>query len=64
MPNTPMTVGAGACLYTPEANVGGEDLVTLEKLLSTSSICEKVAEHMMDTLGVLTACGPAFVSIF
>lgn len=63
MPNTPMTIGAGACLYTPDSNVDDSECVKLDKLLSTSSICEKVPEHMMDTLGVLTACGPAFMYV-
>lgn len=62
MPNTPMTIGQGICLYTPEETVSTQECTLLENLLTSSSVCEKVPESSMDTLGVLTACGPAFVS--
>ncbi|KAJ0177816.1 hypothetical protein K1T71_006689 [Dendrolimus kikuchii] len=61
MPNTPMTVGAGVCIYTPDANVSDDQCCLLEKLLNTSGMCEKVQEPMIDTLGTLTGCGPAFM---
>lgn len=64
MPNTPMTVGEGICLYTPDVTVTDEQCIILEKLLSSSALCEKVPEALMDTLGTLTACGPAYVSIY
>lgn len=62
MPNTPMTIGQGICLYTPGPGVSTADCDLLEKILSSSSLCEMVPESSMDTLGVLTSCGPAFVS--
>lgn len=62
MPNTPMTVGVGSCLYTPGDNVTAEECTTLERLLNSCGITEKVPEPFMDTLGVLTGCGPAYVS--
>lgn len=62
MPNTPMTVGAGICLYTPDSKVTEQQCSILEKLLHSSALCEKVPEYLMDSLGTLTACGPAYVS--
>lgn len=61
MPNTPMTVGSGVCIYTPDKNVSSEECSQLEKLLSKCGICEQVTEPMIDTLGTLTGCGPAFM---
>lgn len=61
MPNTPITVGAGICLYTPDDNVPEEQCQFIEKLLGGAALCERVPESLMDTLGVLTACGPAFM---
>ncbi|KAM3966920.1 pyrroline 5-carboyxlate reductase [Aphomia sociella] len=63
MPNTPMSVGAGACLYSPGQGVSQEQCDVLEKLISNCGICEKVPESLVDSLGVLTACGPAFMYI-
>lgn len=64
MPNTPMAVGSGICLYTPDDITSEEQCAIVENLLSSSALCEKVQENMMDTLGVVTACGPAFVCTF
>ncbi|XP_075976247.1 pyrroline 5-carboyxlate reductase [Anticarsia gemmatalis] len=61
MPNTPMTVGTGICLYTPDATVTEQQCQLLEKLLNSSALCERVPEPLMDSLGTLTACGPAFM---
>ncbi|XP_053605607.1 pyrroline-5-carboxylate reductase 3 [Plodia interpunctella] len=63
MPNTPMMVGAGACLYTPDTSVTEEQCLLLEKLLKGCGLCEKVPENLLDSLGSLTACGPAFMYI-
>ncbi|XP_059053491.1 pyrroline-5-carboxylate reductase 3 [Achroia grisella] len=63
MPNTPMSVGAGACLYTPDQTVSSQQCELLEKLLSNCGICEKVPESLINPLGALTACGPAFIYV-
>lgn len=64
MPNTPMAVGAGSCMYTPDVNISQEQCNMLEKLLRGCGICEKIPESLINSLGTLTACGPAFVSMF
>lgn len=63
LPNTPMAVGAGACLYTPDDTVTEEQCREVERLLSGCGVCERVAEHLIGSLGSLIGCGPAFVSI-
>lgn len=57
-----MAIGAGSCLYTEDDNVTKEQCTLLEKLLKGCGVCERVPESLMDNLGILTGCGPAFVS--
>ncbi|XP_048006317.1 pyrroline-5-carboxylate reductase 3 [Leguminivora glycinivorella] len=63
MPNTPMTVGEGACLYTPDESVSDDQCQMVEKLLRSCGMCERVPEYLINSLGALTGCGPAFVYI-
>lgn len=63
MPNTPMTVGEGCCLYTGDNKVEERDCILLEELIGGSAVCSKVPEQMMNSLGALVGCGPAYVSI-
>lgn len=63
LPNTPMAIGAGSCLYTEDDNVTKEQCTLLEKLLKGCGVCERVPESLMDNLGILTGCGPAFMYI-
>lgn len=61
MPNTPITVGSGICLYTPGQSPSNACNM-LEALLKGTALLENVPESYMDSLGALTACGPAYVS--
>ncbi|KPJ20884.1 Pyrroline-5-carboxylate reductase 1, mitochondrial [Papilio machaon] len=63
MPNTPMSVGAGICLYTPDDTIKPEQCMLLEKLLNSCGICEKVSETLMNSGSCLPGCGPAFMYI-
>ncbi|CAH2085538.1 unnamed protein product [Euphydryas editha] len=63
LPNTPMAVGAGSCLYTEDDSVTQEQCALLENLLKGCGVCERVPESLMDNLGILTGCGPAFMYI-
>ncbi|XP_041968106.1 pyrroline-5-carboxylate reductase 3 isoform X2 [Aricia agestis] len=63
MPNTPMMVGVGSCLYSPDAKATQEDCMLLKALLSKSAVTDQIPETMIDSLGSLTGCGPAFVYI-
>ncbi|CAB3250745.1 unnamed protein product [Arctia plantaginis] len=61
MPNTPMAVGAGICIYTPDSTVSDTECHIIETLLGSSALCEKVPENLMGSLGALIGCGPAFM---
>ncbi|CAH0673996.1 unnamed protein product [Spodoptera exigua] len=63
MPNTPTTIGAGICLYTPDNEVSVEQCSRFKKLLSGSALCEEIPEYLMDALGALTACAPAYMYV-
>ncbi|VVC92559.1 pyrroline-5-carboxylate reductase 2-like isoform X2 [Leptidea sinapis] len=63
LPNTPMSVGAGVCLYTPDDTVTQNQCSELEHLMSGCGICERVPEYLMSSLGSLIGCGPAFIFI-
>ncbi|KAL0832113.1 hypothetical protein ABMA28_001586 [Loxostege sticticalis] len=60
MPNVPMAVGSGICLYSFN-NLGENMRHKLVKLLQSCGTCEEVPENLMDSLGSLTACGPAYI---
>ena len=62
MPNTPMQVGEGCTVYSPGQKVTKQDLEKVHILLSSVGIAEQVPETMIDSVGALTGCGPAFVS--
>ncbi|CAG9787217.1 unnamed protein product [Diatraea saccharalis] len=63
MPNVPMAVGSGACLFTCGDNVSEEQKEKLSKLLKCCGHCEEIPEALMNNLGVLTACGPAYIFV-
>lgn len=64
MPNTPLTVGAGACLISRTKESLTAHVGILKKILGGDNLCTEVPESMMDSLGALVGCGPAYVSIF
>ena len=64
MPNTPVSIGKGVTLYTlgdaaVEAHRG-----RLTELLSASGSLIEIPEAQMNTAGVVSGCGPAFVDLF
>ncbi|CAH2243346.1 jg21386 [Pararge aegeria aegeria] len=63
LPNIPMTVGAGSCIYAIDNSITQEQCRLLENLLQGCGVVEKIPEKLMDSLGVLTGCGPAFIYI-
>lgn len=63
MPNVPMAIGSGACLYTYGEGANNEQKKVVKKLLKSCGDCEEIPETLMDPLGVLTGCGPAYVSM-
>ncbi|MDD6995514.1 MAG: pyrroline-5-carboxylate reductase [Candidatus Borkfalkiaceae bacterium] len=64
MPNTPVKVGEGVIVYTPDAESTEEDCAALEKALSKAGITDKVTEKQLEAAGALSGCGPAFAYLF
>lgn len=63
MPNTPMQVGEGCTVYSPGSYVTQNDLEKVHLLLSSLGVAQQVPEKMINSVGTLTGCGPAFVII-
>ncbi|XP_064482434.1 pyrroline-5-carboxylate reductase 3-like [Ornithodoros turicata] len=61
MPNTAMMAKAGVCALCRGPDVGDEKMDLLRTLLESISLCEEVAENLMDAVGGLSGCGPAYV---
>lgn len=62
MPNTPMMVGAGCTVYCPGQKATDSDSHIVKTMLEVSGICQLVPESMIDAIGALAGCGPAYVS--
>lgn len=63
MPNTPMMVHSGASAYCGGSTATPEDLTIVKKMLNHVGICEEVPESLINAVGGLAGCGPAFVYI-
>jgi len=63
MPNTPITVGAGAIQYCGEG-VTDEHLSDFAALLRGAGTVDELPEHLIDAASALSGCGPAFVCQF
>lgn len=61
MPNTPMQVGEGCTVYSPGSYVTQQDLEKVNLLLSSLGYAQQVPEKMINSIGAVTGCGPAFV---
>lgn len=64
MPNTPMQVGEGCTVYSPGNYVTHQDLEKIHLILNSLGIAQQVPEKMINAVGGLTGCGPAYVSIY
>ncbi len=63
MPNTPITVGAGAIQYCGLGATEAE-LADFTRLLAPAGLVEPLPEHLIDAASTLSGCGPAFVDLF
>lgn len=61
MPNTPMMVGEGCSVYCPGQQATDFDIGLVKTILELSGICQLVPESMIDAIGALAGCGPAFI---
>ncbi len=64
MPNTPVSVGEGMILYSPNNSVSEEQLSFFENLLSMAGKLDMLPEDKIDAASALSGCGPAFVYMF
>lgn len=62
MPNTPMQVGEGCTIYSPGSYVTQHDLEKVHLLLNSLGLAQQVPEKMINAIGAVTGCGPAYVS--
>ena len=63
MPNTPITVGAGAVQYCG-LGVTDAELADFAALLSEAGTVDPLPEHLIDAASALSGCGPAYVDLF
>ena len=64
MPNTPVALGEGMILYTPDSFANAEDVDGFLWGLSCAGKFDRVPESLMNAGGALSGCGPAFVYLF
>ncbi|XP_066993217.2 pyrroline-5-carboxylate reductase 3 isoform X2 [Anabrus simplex] len=61
MPNTPVMVGSGCSVFCGGRTATSHDMEVVRQILSAGGICEQIPESMMDAVGGLSGCGPAYV---
>lgn len=61
MPNTCVTVSAGACAICRGPSANADDAKLVMGLLGSVGICEEVSESIMDAVCGLSGSGPAYV---
>jgi pyrroline-5-carboxylate reductase len=64
MPNTPCAIGEGAMGFCASSECASEKADVLVKILENCGLVEKIDEKLMDALGAVSGCGPAFVYLF
>ncbi len=64
MPNTPVAVGEGMIVYTPNTRVTAEQTAFFKTMLSKAGILLEIPEDYMDAACAVSGCGPAFVYMF
>jgi len=61
MPNTPSSVGAGACGYSVNDSVKTEHIDFVETLLKSVGIAKQVPEHLINAVTGVSGSGPAYI---
>jgi len=64
MPNTPVAVGKGLILVSPDKDVSDEDLAVLIEALSHGGRCSVIDETYIDAATPVFSCSPAYVYMF
>jgi pyrroline-5-carboxylate reductase len=61
MPNTPMQVGEGMCIFEERNTLTASEHATVRQLFASFGEVEILPTRLMSSAGTVTGCGPAFV---
>ena len=64
MPNTPVQVGKGMTLYCCNDLVEDDVLEDFLEDMTFTGRMDEIAEHLIDSAGVVSGCGPAYMYMF
>ena len=64
MPNTPVSVGKGTILYSPDENVFMDEIGDFCESLEFAGYLDKIDEKLINAATAISGCGPAFVYLF
>ncbi len=64
MPNTPVAVGEGMIVYTPNSRVTATQVEFFKTMLCKAGVLLEIPEEQMDAACAVSGCGPAFVYMF
>lgn len=64
MPNTPVAVGQGMVLYTPDETVTAAQEEGFCRILAAAGRLCKIPEALIDSGSAVSGCGPAFAYLF
>lgn len=64
MPNTPVAVGKGLILVSPEKDVSEEDITLLLQALAPGGLTSIIDENYIDAATPVFSCSPAYTYIF
>lgn len=64
MPNTPVQMGKGMILYCCNDLVNEDVLEDFLKDMAFTGRMDEIAEHLIDSAGVVSGCGPAYMYMF
>ncbi|MBR2340195.1 MAG: pyrroline-5-carboxylate reductase [Clostridia bacterium] len=64
MPNTPVNVGEGMILVSPDKNVDEDTKIAFNTIMEKAGRLDYIDEGLIDAACALSGCGPAFVYTF
>lgn len=64
MPNTPVAVGSGMTLYCCNDLVDEDVLADFLQDMEYTGHLDQIPEHLIDSAGVVSGCGPAYMYMF
>lgn len=64
MPNTPVSVGQGMIVYSPDENVFMDEIGVFCESLKYAGDLDRIEEKLINAATAVSGCGPAFVYLF